>query len=138
VYQAAGGSELELFLGYFERQEQGRELVGFGLSRVIPARAANANPASDSRFRDGLLTSDNGKTHHVTYSYLVDGRVTTEWYETKFWTTFNSIAIGRSNGGIVVVSRVLASNESIDDSRQKVHRFLGELMRASTAYFPQR
>ena len=137
VYTAPDGGEVELLLGYFERQEQGKELVGFGLSRVIPSRATGATSRlGDARVKDGL-TEVEGKTYHLTYWYLVDGRVATEGYEAKAWTTFNSITAGRSNGGLVVVGRALAKGESIETSRAKVRGFAGEVMRASNVYFPQ-
>jgi hypothetical protein len=44
---------------------------------------------------------------------------------------------GRNNGGLLVVGRELVDNESIDASRSKIEGFVGEVMRASTMYFPR-
>jgi hypothetical protein len=79
----------------------------------------------------------NGKTYHLTYWYLVDGRVATEGYEAKLWTTFNSIIAGRSNGGLIVVGRELGENESIEMSRAKIDGFVDAVMNAAATYFPK-
>jgi EpsI family protein len=134
VYAGADG-EVELLLGYFERQQPGKELGGWELSQVIPAEST-AIPSDAARVRDGL-NRVNGTTYHLTYWYLIDGRVATEGYEAKLWTTFNSITAGRSNGGLIVVSRALGANESIEASRSKVNAFISDVMRASAIYFPQ-
>ena len=136
VYAAPGKGELELLLGYFESQEPGRELGGFELARVIPSQATAVTERNSARVKDGL-TRVNGKTYHLTYWYLVDGRVAIEGYEAKLWTTFNSITAGRSNGGLIVVGRALRDNESIEMSRAKIHEFVGEVMNASHTYFPK-
>jgi EpsI family protein len=134
VYAGADG-EVELLLGYFELQQPGKELGGWGLSQMIPSESMAV--ASDmARVRDGL-TRVNGTTYHLTYWYLIDGRVATAGYEAKLWTTFNAITAGRSNGGVIVVSRALGANESIDTSRSKVNAFINDVMRASAIYFPQ-
>jgi EpsI family protein len=135
IYATPGGFEAELLMGYFEHQEQGKELGGSELSRVIPSGAATLT-RGNARVKDGLIDV-RGRTYHLTYWYLVGGRVLTEGYEAKLWTMLNSIMAGRNNGGLLVVGRELVDNESIDASRSKIEGFVGEVMRASTMYFPR-
>jgi EpsI family protein len=137
VYTSPNGTELELLLGYYERQQQGKELGGFELAPVTPADfRATTSGVGRARVKDGLTTV-KGRTYHLTYWYLVDGRAVTEGYQAKLWTTLNSITTGRSNGGLLVVARPLGPGETIEASREQILSFVGEVMRASTVYFPQ-
>jgi EpsI family protein len=137
VYVTPAQEELELLLGYFERQEPGRELGGFELARVVPSEAtAVTSRLGNIRVKDGIARV-KGRPYHFTYWYLVDGRVATEGYEAKLWTTFNSITSGHSNGGMIVVGRALRENESIETSRSKIDGFVEAVIRASSTYFPR-
>ena len=137
IYMDPNGSELELLLGYYERQQQGKELGGFELARITPALLSSATSRLDSVWVKDGLTTIKGRTYHLTYWYIVDGRIVTESYQAKLWTTFNALATGRSNGGVLVVSRALNYGETVEASRARVLSFLREVMRASHNYFPQ-
>ena len=136
VYTDANRAEIELLLGYYERQQQGKELGGFELARMIPVLSATTSRLDNARVKDGLTTI-KGRTYHLTYWYLVDGRTITEGYQAKLWTTFNAFATGRSNGGVLVVSRALERGETVETSRARVLSFVRAVMRASNNYFPQ-
>lgn len=137
LYTGSDGAELELFIGYFERQGQGRELIGFGLSQLLPTSSVETTmPGSGTRVRDGL-TAVHGTTYHITYWYVIDGRVATRGYEAKLWMAWTSIIARRTNAGLVVVGKPLSPGESIDASRAKTRQFVEGVMSASSGYFPQ-
>jgi EpsI family protein len=137
LYTGSDGVEIELLIGYFERQAQGRELIGFGLSQWLPTSSAETTmPGSGTRVRDGLTTV-HGTTYHITYWYVIDGRVTTRGYEAKLWMAWTSILAGRTNAGLVVVGKPLSPGESIEASRAKTRQFVEGVMSASSRHFPQ-
>jgi EpsI family protein len=124
-YVAQDGAEMELLVGYFEAQRQGKELVGFELSRLIPA----GNPQFITRIGDRIrmkdfLSSANGQVKHVSYCYVLNGRFVTEGYEAKWWTTWNTLTARRSDGGFVLIAASLRTDETIEQSRSRIHHFI--------------
>ena len=121
-YVAADGSQADVLLGYFSRQQQARELAGYNMTvflrreRVSPTSAANG-------------------TAYSTFWYVVDGRVVTSPYEVKLRMAWNALFRRRTNGGIVVVrERAQGTGES---RRTSLEDFTRAVREASTVYFPR-
>src|SRR5690606_25833253 len=64
-YVASDGSEVDLLIGYYERQQQGRELVGYAVNQLLPADsvAATHTTSEGTRVAD-LLTTDAGEVQY--------------------------------------------------------------------------
>jgi EpsI family protein len=134
-YVAPDGSEVELLVGYFEQQRQGHELVGYEVSRLLSMEtgpfAVDLNP--DVRVKD-FLTSNQGRLHHVTYWYHLNGRIVSDGYRAKLWTAWDSLTRRRSNASVVIVRTRVSSAAALDASRVKVRGFLEALVGASRSY----
>jgi EpsI family protein len=135
-YIAEDGGEIELLIGYFASQQQGRELAGPEMSALVPAfESASTAPVEGAIKVKDYLTSTGSETYHVTYWYLVGGEVASERYQAKWKTSWNAVIRRRSDGGLVVVRTRINGEDSIDASRQKVRDFLQGVIAASNAYF---
>ena len=105
-YAAPDGAEADLFIGYLQAQRPGRELADQRVQTVLRRMQAPTSAPqglSEPRVKD-FLTSAGGDVYHVTYWYDVDGFVAAEHYEAKLYTAWSSIAQGRNNGSIVIVT----------------------------------
>ena len=137
-YVADDGGEIELLIGYFASQQQGRELGGPELSALVPALELTSTAPVDGAIKvKDYLTSTGTETYHVTYWYLVGGEVASERYQAKWKTSWNAVVRRRSDGGLVVVRTRIGGEDSIDASRKKVRDFLQGVLAASGAYFPK-
>jgi EpsI family protein len=137
-YVAPDGTEVELLVGYFERQRQGHELVGYEVSRLLAMETGPfpVDLRSDVRVKD-FLTSVRGRLHHVTYWYVLNGRVVSEGYQAKWWTAWDSLTRRRSNGSVVIVRTPIDSAAALQASRLKVRGFIEALVGATRSYSRQ-
>jgi EpsI family protein len=134
-YIASDGKELDLVVGYFERQLPGRELAGFQLWRLTSLDGAPAQSRSQSELpvRDFVSTVD-GVPYHTSYWYFVDDRIVLGDYQAKWWTAWNALTRRTSNGGIVMVRRKLQEDESLEMSRSRLRDFLRDVIGVSRDY----
>jgi EpsI family protein len=135
-YAAPDGLRIDLLVGYFERQRQDHELVGFRLS---PLLAGDSRPSlralGKERVADFRSTVD-GQAYHVTYWYVLNGRIAAAQYEAKWWTMCNALVRRRNEGALVLVRSAIDPDESMDVAREKVRDFVEELVVASTHITP--
>jgi hypothetical protein len=121
-YVAADGSAADVLLGYYSRQQQARELAGYGMTMFL------------RRERVGL-DSSSVPAVYSTYWYVVDGRVMTSPYEVKLRTAWNALFRRRTNGGIVVIREQPKPGGSGQPGN--LESFTRAVRAASTAYFPR-
>ena len=136
-YAAPDGSEIDLLVGYFARQQQGRELVGFEVSRLLAPSDAPLTRALNGTVKvKEFVTKVNGDSYHVTYCYLLNGRTASESYTAKWWATWDTLARGRNNGGIIVVRTRLEAGGSAELARSKAGEFIEGVLAQSSRYLP--
>jgi EpsI family protein len=136
-YAAPDGSEVDLLVGYFSRQQQGRELVGFEVSRLLAPDGTPLNRTLNGELRvKDFVTSLDGNSYHVTYCYLLNGRTTAEGYAAKWWATWDTLTRGRNNGGIVVVRTKIGTNGSAEMARARTRDFVEGVVAASSRHLP--
>ena len=136
-YTDPDGTELNLSLGYFENQRQGRELVGHGVRSVLSGHHTVYKTTAGHRVKDFLRTT-GPDTFHVTYWYTLDGQIASEDFMAKLFTAWDSLAHGRSNGAVLVVKMKVPERESIEHARLRVRDFVDGLAFATLDYLPQR
>jgi EpsI family protein len=110
VYYGPLNRSVHVYVGYFTRQQQGKELVDYrttdlqrGASRVrIPLGSAEFE-ANETVVRTG------NRTQYLVYWYDVNGRVTASPYQAMVWTIWDSIVSNRSNGAVIMLASDLAS-----------------------------
>jgi EpsI family protein len=136
-YAAPDGSEVDLLVGYFTRQQEGRELVGFELSHLLSPRESSATRtlAGAIEVKDFVTTFDRA-SYHVTYCYLLNGRTTSESYTARWWAAWDTLTRGRNNGGIVVVRTKLGTNGSAEIARARTRDFVEGVVAAFSRYLP--
>jgi EpsI family protein len=103
-YRRADGAVVDLYLGYFTSQEQGRELVTY--------RSTDAHSLAELRridsgrgvaFEANYLARDRHGVSRLFW-YDLDARPETNRYVVKARTLWNAISGARSNGAVIVLS----------------------------------
>ena len=137
-YAGPDGTELNLFVGYYRRQTDGRELADhrfrevFGALRYAPSNAEYRQAGS---VKDFLMTQGD-ETYHVTYWYALNGQRTSEPYRAKLYTAWNALIHRNNSGGIVVVKALVDPRESLPHTRQRLGGFIDELSTVTAQYLP--
>lgn len=106
VYTKAAES-VELFIGYDEYQEQGKELVNYLTARHHGgAEEAEISLGGGDTVTVNRTTREEGALTRTTlFWYVINGRVVTGRTTAKMYTAIDSLLRGRSNGAVVMVSR---------------------------------
>jgi EpsI family protein len=104
VYRSAAGEAVSLYVAYFERQEEGREVVGQPHLKLYGGEvvAVGTGPSRVDRVRRVRLDQD-GHQRLVHAWYEVNGRVLAEPVVVKLATMADILWRGHSNGALVLV-----------------------------------
>ena len=137
VYTAPDGTELTVFIGYYQNQEPGRELADYRMRTILlgPDAKPWRTAVGEARVKD-FLTGQRTQAYHVTYWYALGGSIVSEDYEAKLHTAWNSVAHGTSDGAVIVVRANATVGEPIEAARARVRNFLEMLIPAVTLQLP--
>jgi EpsI family protein len=132
---------IQLYVGYFAAQKQGRKLIGFG-GAELPASATRlslaALPGKNVDVAEEDVVGPGGGRRYVIAWYDLNGRITANAYFAKLLTVWNSVVYRRSNGAVVAMT--LDSSPSVDPerAREALRRFAGGILPASQRYLSAR
>jgi EpsI family protein len=123
-YTGAGRPTVELSIGYFEQQTQGREIVSSAGNPLHRAAAPSLLSTPAGRFPINTVRLRSGGRDLVgVFWYDVDGRVVASRYRAKWLTLWNAAVHGRSNGSMVVVFAEVSPQAGSDAVLDEVRRF---------------
>jgi EpsI family protein len=110
-YLRADGAEADVFIGYFEMQRQGKELVSF-LSAPLH-EAASPLPIDlpgGGRLRANHVAEVEGRKESSVFWYELDGGTEANEYRAKARLLGNALLRRRTNGAVVMISSVVSSS----------------------------
>lgn len=106
IYQNKSGYNIIFYIGYFESQRQNKELIHDNVRKLYAgADTILVRTAHDSHAKINISTiKDGARNSKVLFWYVVNGRILTNRYLAKFYTTFDGLVHRRTNGALVMVS----------------------------------
>jgi EpsI family protein len=121
-YELPGTGRAHLYVGYFSRQQQGKELIGESAAKLhAQVTDADIPLASGARLRVAELLPDASAPRHVLFWYDLNGHVTADPTDVRLMTIRDTMVHRRSNGAIVAVTLEpapgLSSTEAADAAR---------------------
>lgn len=134
TYVSTYGRKVHLYIGYYENQEQGKELINY-LSEKFHSGASKIriDLKSDKYIEVNSVVKWNGKTkQQILFWYDINGRAFTDLYFTKAYTTWNALIRGDTNGAIIMVYG--EPRETIEDFGE----FTRELIPVLGLYLPNK
>jgi EpsI family protein len=125
-YVAPENGALNLFIGYFERQVQGRELAGYRMRALLSGESPETFDAGEGHggARDYVTRSPNG-WRYVTHWYMIGGRRATSAAQAKVITAWNSVVHSRTDAALVAVTLPIQGGEGRAELRARVADFVG-------------
>ncbi len=132
VYESQAGVKIELYVGYYAYQEQGKELItdrSFLLhknsSRIsiesVTGEAINANLSN---------VLDKDKKRRLIFWYELNGQSFTNAYLAKAYTTWGALIGHGTNGAIIMVY------SNADSNQNEIESFISELIPALNSSLP--
>ncbi|HEX7874941.1 MAG TPA: exosortase A [Sphingobium sp.] len=106
-YRRAGSAQaVDLAVVVYDRQEEGRELIGFGQGAVAPEGdwALMAAAPSPPQGRGEWLRGPGARTRYAASFYIVGGKVTGSKVEAKLAATLARLTGGRQDAAAILVS----------------------------------
>ena len=135
VYENSSSMRLRVYVGYYRRQEEGRELAG-ETGRVL---AAASRPVSLTIGRETVTAREvvrdgDGVERGILYWYDIDGHIVSNAYLAKAYTLWAGLTRQRTNGAGVMITWEGTSAAHADGPAQAL-AFARELVPVLRNYF---
>lgn len=141
VYRDKTGNSVKLYIGYFDEQRQGKELVMYKTTwrfhrgeTTVKVPGMNGKKYAVNR----VLLKEGKTTEAVHFWYDLNGRVVANRYVAKLYTILDALVLGRTNGAIVSVSVPLGHMEHPDRVFYDEQRFIRDAMISIHNYLPDK
>jgi len=131
---------VHLYIGYFEDQTQGKEVIYYKVRDYF----RNGSKAT-VRLNDGTSIDvikgfgAHGKDPRLSMIwYDLDGRVVTNPYLGKLYTSWSGLTRGETNGAVIWVSSEISGGVSRDEASSNMEEFIREVFPLLPKYLPYR
>jgi EpsI family protein len=134
-YRDAQGVRIQLYVGYYRRQEEGKELTNHASAQLRLAGSTVALPDGHTRIGE-VIGGESTTRKGIVYWYDVGGRIADAVYVAKAYSVWNSLTRGRSDGAIVMIGWQEADRLSADEARRRALDFAQELIPVLREFLP--
>ena len=105
VYRNPSGNRVRLYIGYYHRQEDGKELTGdTGAALAIAASPVTVTTESQELELNEIVRTTSGTRRGVLFWYDVNGRIVSDFYRLKSYTIWDAVTRRRTNGAVVMIA----------------------------------
>jgi len=126
---------LRLYVGYYRRQEQGRELAGdAGQALAAASTPVSLALGSETVTAREVVRTGDGARRGILYWYDVNGRLVSDRYMAKAYTAWDALTRQRTNGAVVMITWETPSAANVD-GRAQATAFARELAPVLRNYF---
>ncbi len=138
-YRSSSGREVGLYIGYFESQGDGKELVNEKTQMLYEnsdAFEVLINSNSSIMVNRAILTVGTQKFLLLSL-YDLNGRIVAGKYMVKFMTVLNGFLHRRTNGAVIVVYSELKRSDELNNVFDDEVEFVQEVVPILEDYFPK-
>ena len=138
IYRNDSGESVQLYVGYYSFQEQGRELISertASLDGPASPLALTLSPGVTIRV-NRLVQQVNGRSRLILFWYDLNGRVVADRWRAKAYTAWDGLTQWRSNAAIVVVSSDFNAAEDLPRIFAASQAFIGRIWPLLHDYLP--
>ncbi len=138
-YKSESGHTVNLYIGYFEFQEQRKELIN---NQMMYFFKNNSNEIihlgkSKSISINTFLLDEGDNRKLVYYWFDINGRIVNDKYLVKLYSAWDGIFHNRTNGSIVLITTDFLYESSKKSSSQVVVDFINEIFPVVDQFLPQ-
>lgn len=141
VYRTASGETTHLYVGYFEHQEQDKELIRFDdETKTLHRDASKVEIAFDFYGPvtiNKVVRRDGLRNTLILYWYDIGGLIVTDPYIAKAYTARNSLMHRRTNGAVILVSSTFQKPEDLPEALLNSEKFIQAMFPILRRHLPQ-
>jgi EpsI family protein len=137
-YQSGYSQPVNLYVGYYELQNQGKELIDytcdflFNGGNSITLAMGHGKTIRVNRY----VTVENGTKTISLYWVQVDGRILRDKYSEKYYTLMNAFLHHKTNGAIVIVSMEVPNENETAQAMESQAEFVRRIYPLLQEYLP--
>ena len=138
MYVTDKGDAVHLYIGYFEYQRQGKEMIHYSTKNIhrfsseIEVELGNENDIKVNK-----VISENKEGRKVMlFWYDINGRIVTDRYMAKAYMIWDSLLHGKSNGAIIMLTSEFGSKDDDSVILSENKQFLQEIYPYFQDYLP--
>jgi len=138
TYKMDSDNSLGVYIGYFEYQKQGKELINdktTSLQAHASKRKVSLNPYGAIEMNE-IIQKVGDKKKVTIYWYYINGRIVSDSYMGKLYTVWDGLRRGQTNGAIVMVETDVASNEDMEAKLAMTENFIGKIHHLIREHLP--
>jgi EpsI family protein len=138
TYGNTSGNGVNLYVGYFESQRQGKELIHYRQRRLynnteeILIRVRSSNPVHVNM----AVLNEGTQDHLVLYWYDINGTIVANRYKAKAITALEGLVFRRTNGAIIVVYSLLNRRDEVQKVLNDQVKFIESMLPVLHDFFP--
>jgi EpsI family protein len=139
LYSDQNGAQTMFYIGYFSSQTQGREMVDFRLANIYSRseRFYIKAPAGAEYSVSKAIVNEGGRRFLLMYWYDLGGRVVADRFAQKFYTAIGGIFLRRTNGAMLMLSREITADASVEEVLRDEAMLAGDMIEALRGMVPQ-
>ena len=105
-YRTAEGRNIRLYIGYYESQKQGKELINEKSNKLYinASEMEIALSPNETMKVNRLVKREGNKNSSTIFWYDLNGRTVVDKYKAKIYTTWDALIMRRTNGAVIVLS----------------------------------
>jgi EpsI family protein len=129
MYKSASGHAVNLYMGYFEYQEQGRELINYRINYLFKKNSTITIALEGGKeLTINKFIGNRGRSKKlVFYWFDINGRILTNKYLVKLYHVWDGIVHNRTNGSVIIITTEIGDKEEIDGSLLMGKKFIRDL-----------
>jgi EpsI family protein len=137
VYRNASGQRVTLYIGYYRRQEAGKELAGEAGAALANAASTLALGTESARLELNEVVRENeGRRRGVLFWYDINGRIVSDFRHLKSYTIWDAVTRLRTNGAVVMIAWDDAAGAASDTARAQAIEFAQALVPVLRRHLP--
>lgn len=141
-YRTEFGEEVQVSFWYFESQSQGKELVNPRTAALhADAKRVRLNIVGRGEVElNRRVVRGEGRTNMIVFWYDLNGRILASPLAVKWYTAFDAVAYGRTNGALMWVAVDLRSDDEAGNKQAvaTLEKFVSTFYPALDRYLPNR
>jgi len=160
TYRTTSGKEIHLYIGYFELQEQGKELISYKTKdlhlnaskievdldsrssiqinkRVVPLRRTLSNEERFITLSSSQVGERQGGGTLLLFWYDINGRIVSNRYLAKVYTAWDALIHRKTNGAVIMLVSEFQNAEDLPKILSDTEAFSGKIWSLLQEYLPR-